>query len=98
MNETAGGYRVGAGRKSQWNSPTKMMRLPAAFEVELTAIAHRLDDGLDAGLDEVDATEKLFTIDELTLAIAAVLVRVPPLNRAAAGKLLKKVATHIRES
>jgi hypothetical protein len=49
MSEKPGGYRPGAGRKSQWNRPTKMIRVPVEFEAELLAIAHRLDDGLDAG-------------------------------------------------
>lgn len=95
MNETVGGYRVGAGRKSQWRSPTKMMRLPAVYESEIVAIARRMDAG--EAIDDAPQLGQTFTQTELDEAIAWVLVRVPPSNRAATAKLFKKLAARIGE-
>jgi hypothetical protein len=88
MSEHIGGYRVGAGRKSSWTRPTKMMRLPAEFEAELTAIAHKLDQS--------EASQPVYTLQEINDAIVAVLLKIRPLDRKLASpyykRLIKKLA------
>jgi hypothetical protein len=75
-----GGYRVGAGRRSRWSRPTKMIRLPAEFEPELVQLAHQLDEGQQA-----------FTRSDLDGAIESVLLSMPPLRRREANRLFKKL-------
>jgi len=88
MSETPGGYRAGAGRKSQWNRPTKMIRVPIEFEAELLEIAHRLDDGY---------TSPVFMKD-VDAAIAAVVMEVAPPKRRAAIALFKKLRLRLEAS
>jgi hypothetical protein len=92
MSEKPGGYRVGAGRKSQWRSPTKMMRLPAQLESELVTIAHKLDTG-----EPLDSMGFTFTLDELNSAMVAVLMSIPPRDRKDANRLYKKLLRRLRE-
>jgi len=91
-----GGKRTGAGRKPTWHSQTKMMRLPAVYESEIVAVARRMDAG--EVIEESPPLGQTFTQSELDEAIAWVLVRTPPSNRAATAKLFKKLAARIRES
>ncbi|NJR63192.1 MAG: hypothetical protein HC769_33075 [Cyanobacteria bacterium CRU_2_1] len=79
-----GGKRPGAGRKSRWRSSTKMMRLPAIYEAELNRIAHCLDQGKRLEPDS-------FTLDEINLAIAGVLLSIPPRDRRKANRLFQKM-------
>ncbi|HEY9631021.1 MAG TPA: hypothetical protein V6C84_27335 [Coleofasciculaceae cyanobacterium] len=88
MIKKTGGYRPGAGRKSQWNRPTKMIRVPAEFEAELLAIAHKLDDGHTI----VDA----LTTDQMEAAIAATVMSIPPRDRRAAIALFKKLRLRLQ--
>lgn len=81
-----GGKREGAGRKSQWRSPTKMMRLPALFEREIVEFAKHLDS--DA---ESRASNRLVSEQEIKGAIAAVVMSVRPGDRRAANALFKKL-------
>lgn len=76
-----GGFRVGAGRKSTWQRPTKMMRLPAEFEDQLVEFARKLDTG------EVES----ISFNDFQLAVVAVLVSMPPLRRREASRLFKKL-------
>ena len=54
MGKTWGGKRPGAGRKSKWRSPTKMVRLPEKFEAQLVAYAKLLDSGVQVKLVVLD--------------------------------------------
>lgn len=85
MSETPGGYRPGAGRKSQWSRPTKMIRLPAEFEAELLAIAHRMDE------NQLSESESKFSLEQIETAIAGVVMSIPPPDRRQAKKLFKKL-------
>jgi hypothetical protein len=84
MTETMGGYRVGAGRKSQWRSPTKMIRLPAQYEAQILEYARLLDSESESPID-FDA--------ELKRRIDQVLMTIKPSDRAAAKRLFKKLLT-----
>jgi len=88
MAETPGGYRVGAGRKSQWNRPTKMIRVPIEFEGELLEIAHRLDDG---------HTNPVF-MEHVDAAIASVVMSMQPRDRRGAIALFKKLRLRLDAS
>lgn len=81
----AGGKREGAGRKSSWNGPTKMIRLPAKYEAEIIEYAKRLDS--DSKSPEVD----------LQSHINAVLLTIPPRQRAEAAKLFKKLTDRLNQ-
>lgn len=81
-----GGKREGAGRKSAWNNPTKMIRLPAKYETEIVEYAKRLDsDSESTGVD-------------LQSHINAVLLTIPPRQRRDAAKLFKKLTDHLAQS
>ncbi|MBD2462277.1 hypothetical protein H6G89_14610 [Oscillatoria sp. FACHB-1407] len=83
-----GGKRPGAGRKSAWRSPTKMMRLPARFETQIVDFAKALDS------DSESLTR--LTEQEIKDAIAAVVVSVRPGDRRAANLLFKKLLAKLR--
>jgi hypothetical protein len=86
MTERPGGYRIGAGRKSQWRSPTKMMRLPAQYEQQIIEYARLLDS-------ESESTELLDFETQLQERIDRVLLSIKPSERRAATKLFKKLIT-----
>ncbi|WNZ22729.1 hypothetical protein HJG54_07570 [Leptolyngbya sp. NK1-12] len=74
-----GGFRVGAGRKSQWRRPTNHLRLPAEFEVELVEAARKLDG----------SGSRLVSLDDVELAMKRVLMAMPPPRRKAANRLFR---------
>lgn len=78
-----GGKRVGAGRKSDWRSPTKMMRLPAAYQEQITEYAKLLDS---------EAQSETITLhDQVEAQVNQLLVTLKLSDRAAAKKLFKKL-------
>jgi hypothetical protein len=78
-----GGYREGAGRKSQWRSPTKMMRLPARYEAQIIAYAKLLDSESKSGASCFQAH------------VESVLLSIPPNQRRSAKRLLNKLVAQI---
>jgi hypothetical protein len=75
-----GGAREGAGRKSQWRSPTKMIRIPEKYEAQIIDYAKRLD------------SESEFTFEqELQRRVDLILMRIQPSQRREAAKLYKKL-------
>jgi hypothetical protein len=84
-----GGKRVGAGRKSQWHSPTKMMRLPAKYEQQIADYAKALDSESNSGSSLNDFESKL------QQRISSVLLTLPPSQRREAAKLYKKLLNAI---
>ena len=88
MSETIGGYRVGAGRKSNWTRPTKMIRLPAEFESELVELAHKLDES---------GTQPIYTLQQINDAIVATLLTVRPLDRKVAASYMKKLIKRLAQ-
>jgi hypothetical protein len=94
MTEKPGGYRIGAGRKSQWRSPTKMMRLPAQYEQQILEYARLLDSDLESNelLHNSESESNRFD-EELQQRIDRVLLSIKPSERRAASKLFKKLIT-----
>jgi|GEM_PF-2657896 hypothetical protein len=82
-----GGVRPGAGRKSQWQGKTKMMRLPAEHEQQLISYAHRLEAG----------ESEMISRDDLTVAIASVLLTIPPHDRRKVKRLFDRVIQKIND-
>ncbi len=66
-----------------------MIRVPAEFEDQLLAIAHRLDDGYSD-------SESNLSLDELEKAIAAVVMSIRPGDRRAANLLFKKLLARLK--
>jgi hypothetical protein len=90
-----GGKREGAGRKSAWRSPTKMIRLPAQYENKITEYARLLDSDSDSGA----ATDgKFYSEAELNEAITAVVLTLKPGDRRAANSLFKKFRLRLESS
>jgi hypothetical protein len=97
-----GGKREGAGRKSAWRSPTKMMRLPQPHEQQILDYARLLDSDSEsnggAGAEANDSESKSFTELEIAEAIAAVVMSVRPGDRRAANALFKKLLAKLEET
>jgi hypothetical protein len=90
-----GGKREGAGRKSQWRSPTKMMRLPGCYENEILEFAKSLDSESESGASTV--AMQSYTEMEIAEAIASTLMSLRPGDRAAANRLFRKVLKRLQE-
>lgn len=63
-----GGFREGAGKKSEWKhstsaSETKVIRVPIALANEILALAHKLDKGeLSEDSDRKEKFDKIYTV------------------------------------
>jgi hypothetical protein len=77
-----GGYREGAGRKPEWNSPAERIRLPIDQHESLKRIAKAVDSG-----------ESLIVVpeSELNEAIGDILKTVPPSKRASVARLFNRL-------
>lgn len=77
------------GRKSLWNHPTKLIRLPATFEAEILEYAHRLDSAKPVDF----ATESIK--DLLQPQINAIVMGLKPGERRSALRLFKKLTDRL---
>ena len=81
------GKREGAERKSQWRSPTKMIRLPEKYEAQIIAYAKLLDSESESV--RIDFETRFH--GELMRRLDTVLMRIRPSDRRAANQLFKKL-------
>ena len=88
-----GGARPGAGRKSKWRSPTKMVRLPEQYEAQILEYAKLLDEGVEHTLtvhsetDEEDPDPESKSIEAIATEF---LLTLTPKARKESKKLLDK--------
>lgn len=79
------------GRKSSWNSESKMMRLPAAYETQIFEFARELDQSSVIADSEIRLTES-----DLQSHIDAVLMSLRISDRRPAKRLLHKLRDRLR--
>lgn len=91
-----GGARPGAGRKSKWRSPSKMVRIPKKYEAEILEYAKLLDTDAEFTLTvhddqvEEDADPEERSIEAIATEF---LMTVPQKSRAEAKKWINKFTT-----
>lgn len=81
------------GRKSPWHSPTKMIRLPAAYEAEIIAFAHKLDGSSAA--EDIQDVEQSFEA-KFNNHVNRVLMSLRPGDRRFAKRIFKKLADRLQ--
>ena len=81
-----GGYREGAGRRSEFKTPTDRIRLPKAHHDRLREIAHRLEND-----------EAVVFGTELGEAIQEVLRTIPPNKRSYVSRLFNRLTERMRK-
>ncbi len=86
-----GGKRPGAGRKSSWRSPTKMMRLPARYESAIIDYAKHLDSASESNEFESKSNE----LATLRSHVDAILLSLRPGDRASAKRLFNKLLARL---